>query len=104
MLNHDEIMDGLRKKAERFQEAYRKKEYLSAMWIYNEALHIAVFMSLTEEDMKELFGNRSYIEDNREELKDGLFKEEHVECARLWCIRNNCTRQQVTDTDARLRA
>ena len=104
MLNHDEIMEGLRKKAERFQEVYKARDYLSAMWIYNDAMHIAVFMSLTEEDMNELFGTRSYITDTKEELQDGLFKEEYVERSRLWCIRNNHTRQQVADTDVRLRA
>ena len=98
MLDHGQVMEGLRSKAEKFHEQYDQKDYLSAMWTYNEALVIAVFLKLNEEDMKEIFGNRSYVDEHKEERKEGLFQETQVEYARLWCIRNNKTRQEIVDT------
>ncbi len=95
MLNHGQVMDGLRRKAERFREAYKSKDYLTAMWIYNEVLDIAVFMQLDELDKQELFGKRG--EDAENEIQ-GLFAEAMVERSRLWCIRNDKTRQDVVDT------
>lgn len=68
------------------------------MWTYNQALAIAVFMKIEEEDIKMLFGNRAYIDEQVEEVYEGLFPESQVERARLWCIRNNKTRQEVVET------
>ena len=98
MLEHGQVMEGLREKAKKFEKAYDAKDYLSAMWIYNEALNIAVFMELSEEDKQELFGDRQNVDEWKEEDEKGLFKESMVERARLWCIRNNKTRQEAVDT------
>ena len=98
MLDHGQIMEGLREEAERFRDVYKRKEYLKAMWIYNNASAIAVFLRLPEEDMAELFGNRPYRTNEKEEIIDGLFKEEYCNKAMLWCIKNKCTRQEVVDS------
>lgn len=98
MLEYGQVVDGLKARAEKFQQEYNQKDYLSAMWTYNHALTIAVFMKLEEEDIKMLFGNRAYIDEQTEEVCEGLFPESQVERARLWCIRNDKTRQEVVDT------
>lgn len=98
MLEYGQVVDGLKARAEKFQKEYNQQDYLSAMWTYNHALAIAVFMKLEEEDIKMLFGNRAYIDEQTEEVYEGLFPESQVERARLWCIRNNKTRQEVVDT------
>lgn len=98
MRNYDEVMDGLRQKAQKFQKEYDEKNYLAAMWTYNDALTIAVFVGLENKEYEELFGER---EDDKMYKEGGLFKEEYVERARLWCIRNNMTRQQVVETGYR---
>ena len=71
-----------------------RKEYAAAKMTYFRAQTVAVFMELSEEELSELFGNRSY-KDDREQLQDGLFQEAKVERASWECIRINMTYDEL---------
>lgn len=97
MLEYGQVVDGLKELAEQFKEQYAQKDYLAATWTYNYASKITTFIKLSEEDIKLLFGNRSYRESETEELYDGLFPEQLVLSAGWWCIQNKKTRQEIVD-------
>lgn len=99
MLEYGQVIEGLKELAEQFKEQYDRKDYLAAMWTCNYASKITVFMKIEEEDIKLLFGNRSYRESDKEELYEGLFPEAKVLYASWWCITNDKTRQEVVDDE-----
>lgn len=94
MLRETEIKKKLYELADIFQHHYMRKEYAAAKMTYFRAQTVAVFMELSEEELSELFGNRSY-KDDREQLQDGLFQEAKVERASWECIRINMTYDEL---------
>ena len=92
MLRETEIKKKLYELADIFQHHYMRKEYAAAKMTYFRAQ--TVFMELSEEELSELFGNRSY-KDDREQLQDGLFQEAKVERASWECIRINMTYDEL---------
>lgn len=86
MIREVEIRKKLYEQADIFNHHYMNKEYAAAKMAYFRAQTVAVFLELSEDELAELFGNRAY-KDDRDELQDGLFKEEMVERASWECIR-----------------
>lgn len=90
MLETEDIRKKVYHQAEMFGHYFRRKEYARAKHAYDTARTVAVFCEMEETDLKELFGDRSYIGEN-EEAGDGMFKEEDVQKAYLECIKKNQT-------------
>lgn len=94
MIREADVKKKLYELADLFQHYYMNKEYAAAKMTYFRAQTVAVFMELSEDELAELFGNRAY-KDDREELRDGLFKESQVEKASWECIRVNQTYDEL---------
>lgn len=91
MLSAEEIREKIFRKAEDFRKHFCEKKWSQAKHDYDTASSMAVFMELEEDDMAALFGSRPYLEDDREEAADGLFREAEVEKAYWECIKRNQT-------------
>lgn len=94
MIKEAEAKKKLYELADIFNHHYRNKEYAAAKMAYFRAQTVAVFLEMSDDELSELFGNRAY-KDDRDELQDGLFKEEMVEKASWECIRINQTYDEL---------
>ena len=90
MLTEEQIRDKLFELPISFTVYYKNKEYGKAKRCYDIARMVAAFVELTEADCITLFGNRAY-KDDRDELTDGLFREEQVDKVVEICIRRGQT-------------
>ena len=91
VLSAEEIREKVFRKAEDFRQHFYEKKWAQAKHDYDMASSMAVFMELGEDDMAVLFGSRPYLEDDREEPADGLFREAEVEKEYWECIKRNQT-------------
>lgn len=78
MLNQQEIIDRLCKKAEIFKDLIYEKEYYQAKYQYDTAVTLAVELHLDQAVREELFGIRG---ERGVILKEGLFPERLVQKA-----------------------
>lgn len=90
MLKTEDIRKKVFHQAEMFGHYFSRKEYARAKAAYDTARTVAVFCEMEEADMKELFGDRPYISEDKE-ASAGMFKEEDVQKAYLECIKKNQT-------------
>ena len=70
MKNEKYYLDKLLKMGEEFQEAYRKKEWFRAKYLYDTASTIAVFLEAPQEVRGKLWG---YYNEERDAKEQGLF-------------------------------
>lgn len=92
MLKEKELLDKLYELPETFKIHMGNKDYPKAKSCYDTARTIAVFMELSEERQKELFGERG---ERGVILRQGMFPEASVQKAHLECIKSNQTRLQM---------
>ena len=95
MLSEKEILNKLYDQPAIFNEHIEKKEYAQASHCVECARIVALFIELSEEQLVELFGSRQDLEN----VVEGLFSEEKVQCAMEWCIFHNKTLQDLTRKD-----
>lgn len=89
------IADKINSLPERFRQLMGERRYPEAKACYDDAVTLAVFLELPEEERIQLFGNRPYAEDG-EEATDGLFQEEMVQRAYLECaVKRNLGRENM---------
>ena len=95
MLSEKEILEKIYNQPAIFNEHISKKEYAQASYCVECARVVALFVELSEEQLVELFGSRQDLEN----VVEGLFSEEKVQCAMEWCIFHNKSRQDLTRKD-----
>lgn len=98
MISEAEIEEKLRDLASSFYVHFWNKKYAQAKHCYDKAVTITTFLDLPIKFRIELFGNRSYVDDEKE-IKDGLFREEDVQKAYLHYIKTEGER--LADEKAR---
>lgn len=91
MLSETEVIDKLFESADKFNEMYQQKKYPQAMYQYDLASMVAVFMEIDHETMRLLFGQGN--EDNDFE---GYFNRNKVQEAWLSCIKQGRERPYIT--------
>ncbi|MBE5886733.1 MAG: hypothetical protein E7284_10065 [Lachnospiraceae bacterium] len=77
MLTVEQIREKLFELPKKFDQLCMAGEWKQAKHVYDTAVNITVFMELDLEDRIQLFGNRTYKEDD-DELKEGMFLEARV--------------------------
>lgn len=95
MLTGDEIVKKLYEQPEIFKHYMRRKEYQKAYMVRNDAGTVALFISLPEEKMDELFGSRQDLDN----IKKGLFNEEQCMQAEKWVVFHDKGYQSITYED-----
>ena len=69
---------------ERFEEAFRQKDWFRAKYIYDSAIVIGLFLEAPEHIREQVFGSRQH-----EEVIDGMFQEWMLEQVMKECVINN---------------
>lgn len=77
MITEREAVGKLYEMSDKFQSALLNKKYGAAKSIYENAVAISTFLELPAAEMLNLFGNRPYVDDERD-IKNGLFSETEV--------------------------
>lgn len=98
MLSSEEILKKLYAMSSQFLTDVYTKKYTKAVYEYEAARNIALFMELSEEQIIELFGTRQTDEPIR-----GLYDEELAIKAQWECVIRNQTLQEITMEDKRRR-
>lgn len=101
MMTEAEVEARLKEMAESFMVHFRNKKYVEAKHCYDSAITIATFLDLSIPFRMELFGNRPYVDDDKE-LEPGLFIEEYVQKAYWKCIQTE--KERVLEEEARMLA
>lgn len=90
MLTEKQMEAKLRKYAETFNQNVRDKEWDKAHNVYNITLETAVMAEMSEEFLKELFGDYDSADEDGNALDDGLIRRAAVEKVNTeCCIRRN---------------
>lgn len=97
MLCRDEagVMDKLCNLGEKFNRLYDNGEYARAMFAYDTASSVAVFMEMDTETVNFFFGTANTDETDEK----GLFNRDRVRYASLKCIRQDKPRPYVSAGD-----
>lgn len=98
MMTEAEAEEKLRDLARSFYVHFWNKKYAQAKHCYDKAVAIATFLDLPIKFRMELFGNRPYVDDEKD-VKDGLFREEDVQKAYLQYIKTE--EERIADEKAR---
>lgn len=77
MITEREAVGKLYEMSDKFRSAMLNKKYGAAKSIYENAVAISTFLELPAAEMLNLFGNRPYVDDERD-IKNGLFSENEV--------------------------
>lgn len=77
MITEREAVGKLYEMSDKFRSALLNKKYGAAKSIYENAVAISTFLELPAAEMLNLFGNRPYVDDERD-IKNGLFSETDV--------------------------
>ena len=77
-------MDKFLQMPEQFKEAFRRKEWARAKYIYDSAIVIGLFLEVPESIREQVFGSRQH-----EEIIDGLFPEWMLEQVMRECVIKN---------------
>lgn len=77
MITEREAVGKLYEMSDKFRSALFNKKYGAAKSIYENAVAISTFLELPAAEMLNLFGNRPYVDDEKD-IKNGLFNEAEV--------------------------
>lgn len=77
MITEREAVGKLYEMSDKFRSALLNKKYGAAKSIYENAVAISTFLELPAAEMLNLFGNRPYVDDEKD-IKNGLFSETEV--------------------------
>ena len=76
---------------ERFVDLFRRKEYAQALYLYNTARTVALFLEVSEDKKKNLFGSRQ-----QDPAVEGMFPEQMVlKCIEEVEIRRKDEREKI---------
>lgn len=81
MITEREAVGKLYEMSDKFRSALLNKKYGAAKSIYENAVAISTFLELPAAEMLNLFGNRPYVDDEKDTgipVKNGLFSETDV--------------------------
>lgn len=88
MLDNNQIIPKLHDLSELFKTHIKNKQFPEAKYCYDEAVTVAVFMELDEEEKIMLFGERG---ERGVLIAEGLFPEKEVQKAYIECIKRGQT-------------
>ena len=83
-LTYEELVDKFLQMPAQFREAYHRKEWFRAKYIYDSAIVIGLFLEVPETIREQVFGSRQH-----EEIIDGLFPEWMLEQVMRECVIKN---------------
>ena len=77
-------MDKFLQMPAQFEEAFRRKEWARAKYIYDSAIVIGLFLEVPESIREQVFGSRQH-----EEITEGMFQEWMLEQVMRECVIKN---------------
>lgn len=80
----DEYIAKLLEMPERFEEAYWKKEYNKAKYIYDTALRVTEFLDVPKDIVRKLFCNQ--VDDDDNIVAEALFETKQVQKVYEMCV------------------
>ncbi len=81
---YEDLMVKFLQMPEQFQEAFHRKEWARAKYIYDSAIVIGLFLEVPENILEQVFGSRQH-----EEAVDGMFPEWMLEQVMRECVIKN---------------
>ena len=100
MITEREAVGKLYEMSDKVRSALLNKKYGAAKSIYENAVAISTFLELPAAEMLNLFGNRPYVDDEKD-IKNGLFNE--AEVLRMYEKYILSTEEQLADIEKRKR-